>query len=421
MARAAMPKKKKTRMTRTPRFVDEKYTGPEPEWDNAEKWSAEKYFRERSRIGFYYNYFYTSKEGKPWVLEWMKSNGYKREEISAVRSLPDNMIGISLAGNCRSLTRGMPAYHSGLKEYLATRAGIGENALGDAEQYVRGKIANLIECAKTVKQEKEQEEEAAKKKKDIPRLSVQQLTREKAMDMAEEIEQFVDDFDNKKTSLKDFNPLNILRAQEAKPLHASAIMNLYKGAYEEVVELLNPPKRMNAEKIADYEQLKEGYSHFKKTEITAIHDMYKMIMEACEMIIEEGKANRKPRKKKPVSKEKLVAKFKYCEKHDETKLVSAKPIDLLGAVAALVYNTKTRKLGIYIAEDGAGFNVKGTSIIGFDETKSVQKTLRKPAEQLSDFKKIAKRSLHTKFDEIKSVATKMNGRFNDQTVIIKVF
>mgnify|MGYP000642417780 CR=1 FL=1 len=62
----AIPKRsKKSKAVRTPKFVDEKYTGPEPEWDNAEKWSAEKYYRERSRVGFYYNYFYTYKDGKP--------------------------------------------------------------------------------------------------------------------------------------------------------------------------------------------------------------------------------------------------------------------------------------------------------------------------------------------------------------------
>lgn len=421
MARAAMPKaKKKAKMVRTPKFVDEKYTGPEPEWDNSEKWSAEKYYKIRSRVGYYYNYYYTSKDGKPWILEWMKKNDYKNEEIKSVRSLPDTYISIAVAGNCKALMRGMPPTHSSLKEYLATLPGVGENALPNAIDFVKRKIAEYIELGKTIKQEKEETEEA-KKKVVANRPSIQFLTKEKAAEMAADIDQFVDDFDYNKNTLKDFNPLTVLRAKEAKPLHASAIIEMYKGEYDEVNELVNPPARMSEAKKKDHEELKEGYRHLKKPQLVAMLQMYQMIIDACEMIIQEGKVNRKPRVKKPVSKEKLVAKFKYCEKHDETKLVSVKPIDLIGAVAAMVYNTKTRKLGIYIAEDGAGFNIKGTSIIGFDEVKSVQKTLRKPVEQLAEFKKVAKRSLMPKFDEIKSVATKMNGRFSDQIVIIKVF
>lgn len=420
MARAAMPKKKKSRAVRTPKFVDERYTGPEPEWDNADNWSAEKYYKERMRVGFYYNYYYVAKDGKPWTLEWMKKNGYKNEEIKWVRAVPDSYVSISVSGLCKALMRGMPSNHSGIKEYIATLPGVGENAVPDAVEYVKKKISDYIEFGKTIKQDKE-EVESTKKKVAAHRPSIQQLTKEKAFDMVTDIEDFIDNFDGKKASLKEFNPLSVLRMNEAKPLHASAVVEMYKGAYEEMCLLANPPKKLTGAKKDDYEQLKEGYSHLKKAEITATVQMYQMIIDACEMIIAEGKANRKPRKKKPVSKEKLVAKFKYCVKHDDTKLVSVKPIDLLGAVAALVYNTKTRKLGIYVAEDGAGFSVKGTSLIGFDEQKSVQKTLRKPLEQLPEFKKIAKRSLMPKFDAIKSVETKMNGRFNDQTVIIKVF
>ena len=47
--------------------------------------------------------------------------------------------------------------------------------------------------------------------------------------------------------------------------------------------------------------------------------------------------------------------------------------------------------------------------------------MRKPAEQVSQFKKVSKRSLQKQFDEVKSVETKMNGRFNEHTLILRVF
>ena len=78
---------KKPSRPRTPKMADEKYTGPEPDWTYAEEMTAEEYYRERCRVGFYYNYYYIHKDGKP-VLAWMKDNGYKKEEISAVKAVP---------------------------------------------------------------------------------------------------------------------------------------------------------------------------------------------------------------------------------------------------------------------------------------------------------------------------------------------
>ena len=52
-----------------------------------------------------------------------------------------------------------------------------------------------------------------------------------------------------------------------------------------------------------------------------------------------------------------------------------------------MFNIKTRKIGKYVATNidpkgmqrqGSGLSVKGTSIIGYNETESIQKTLRKP-------------------------------------------
>ena len=408
---------KKPSRPRTPKMADEKYTGPEPDWTYAEEMTAEEYYRERCRTGFYYNYYYTHKDGKPWVLAWMKDNGYKKEEISAVKAVPDSWISISVAGYCLALTKGMPVNHKGIPAYLETLPGVSNKEMTDADVYVKEKLAEVIERGKSIKQEKQEEE----KKKDIPRPNIQQLLREKAVEMASEIDEFVDEFDYKPATLKKFDPLKLLRKVEAKGNHAKHIKSFYQLEWQEYDDLLNPPKRMTPEKKEDYEQLKEGYNHLKKAEIKAAYQMYQSILDACDMLVQESKVNRTPRKKKPQSKDKIVAKVKYCKQDTATKSVSIKPIDCLDAGAVMVYNTKTRKLGIYYPEQYSSLSFKGTTLTGFDEKKSVQKTMRKPVEQVSQFKKVAKRSLQKQFDEVKSVETKMNGRFNEHTLILRVF
>ena len=65
--------------------------------------------------------------------------------------------------------------------------------------------------------------------------------------------------------------------------------------------------------------------------------------------------------------------------------------------------------------------VRGTSIKDFDITKSVQKTLRKPTEQLKMFKLGTKTKFMSGFRDIKATEIKLNGRLNEQIIILKAF
>ena len=104
-------------------------------------------------------------------------------------------------------------------------------------------------------------------------------------------------------------------------------------------------------------------------------------------------------------------------------MVSINPADIIGAYKLWVFNSKTKKLGVYISKDEAGFSVKGTTLENFDETFSVQKTLRKPEESLKSVldKKISNKKFHKEFwDSIKTTENVLNGRINADTVLIKV-
>jgi len=176
-------------------------------------------------------------------------------------------------------------------------------------------------------------------------------------------------------------------------------------------------------------QLKEGYAHLKKADIKAFTTAIEELMTALDFVIDSAKATRKPRKPKVYSADKLVAKLKYCVTDDKFKLASVSPDQIIGANELWVFNTKTRKLGKYVAQNidpkgmqrvGSGLSVKGTTITGFNEALSVQKTLRKPADQIKDFKSAGKVKLRTFLDDIKTTDTKLNGRCNPETVLLKV-
>ena len=166
--------------------------------------------------------------------------------------------------------------------------------------------------------------------------------------------------------------------------------------------------------------MKEGYSHIAKKNLRKLVDFYSEIISACDMLGQEAKVNRKPKAKKAVPAEKVVAKLEFKKTDEATKLVSINPTDIVGAKELWVYNIKTRKIGKYVAAEFADLSVKGTSIIGFDENKSVQKTLRKPVEQLKAFKIAGKVQLRKFLDDINAVDIKMNGRINEETILLRV-
>ena len=113
--------------------------------------------------------------------------------------------------------------------------------------------------------------------------------------------------------------------------------------------------------------------------------------------------------------------MKYLAEDKLLKIASIRPVDIIGGTELWVYNSRTRKLGRYVADDYAKtLSVKGTTIIGHDETKSIQKTLRKPSEQLKQFMNLGKVHIRKYLDTVKTTETLMNGRINADTLLLKV-
>jgi hypothetical protein len=242
--------------------------------------------------------------------------------------------------------------------------------------------------------------------------TIQERLRDAAARMTDEIEDALESFatDPEAFDPKAFKLLNLLRGKQAKAAHARVIKEFYIRQHDELVEAAQ----------GKCEQLKEGYSHLSKANLKKITLFYSEILSACDMLAQEAKVNRAPRKTKAKPVEKIIAKLKFLKQDDKLKVVSINPTDIVGAKELWIFNTKTRKLGKYVATEFAELTVKGTSIVNFDEAKSVQKTLRKPEEQLKEFKAAGKVQLRKFLEDIKAVDIKLNGRINEDTILLKI-
>jgi hypothetical protein len=279
----------------------------------------------------------------------------------------------------------------------------------DTSAWLRARINEVIEQGKD---DNDDSEVVVEVKKDVYTPSIQERVREASMLMTEEIETAIEAFQTDPDSFepKAFKVLNVLKAKQAKAAHTRIIKSFYERNLQELIE---------ASTTKD-EQLKEAYSHLSKAQMKKIIAFYQEVVSACDMLGQEAKVNRKPRAKKPTDKAKVVAKLKYKKTDEPLKLVSINPEDIIGAQELWIYNSKSRKLGKYVAEEFKELGIKGTTITGFSENKSVQKTLRKPADQLKEFKAAGKVALRKFLDDINAVDTKMNGRINDEIMLLKV-
>ena len=268
------------------------------------------------------------------------------------------------------------------------------------------------------------EEQQEKKKEAKPKISIQERMLEQICDLCGDWDDLLDQFvEKEKFELKKFDPekdLKVYRGGIIKPAHAKIVKEQYEGIYAEALENL----------AGTCEQLKEAYSFMDKKMKKDYVAFFEKINAACDAIILTGKANRKQRKPRARSKDAIIKKLKFQLNDGALGIASISPTDVVYANELWVYNTKTRKVGVYHAKDkdprglqrqGAGLMVKGTTIQDFDEETSVQKTLRKPAEQINNWTGKAKTKFAKAFDEVKTTPTKLTGRINDSTILLQVF
>ena len=372
-----------------------------PVWEGCETWDDNTFHRHFKRSMDYYRLESDIKSYKPAVAKWMETVGCTRADITAFKKVKDSRVGTTMGAVACCLNRGMTPQRDDFNQGRDTAA------------WLRAEIVKVITEGKN---DIDPEVAAAEKeaaKADVYTPSIQERVREAAMRMTEEIENAIESFqtDAEAFDPKAFKMLNLLKGKEVKAAHARIIKGFYERDLNELLEL--------ASGKAD-EQLKEGYSHRSKKQVKNMIAFYQEIAMACDMLAQEAKVNRAPRKTKAVSKDKIVAKLKFMKTNEPLKLVSINPVDIIGAGELWIFNTKTRKLGRYVATEFNTLNVKGTTITNFDEFKSVQKTIRKPEEKLKEFKAAGKIALRKFMDEINATDTKMNGRINEETILLKV-
>lgn len=368
-----------------------------PKWDGADKWTGEEFNRKYRDAMDWYRLEKSAKELKPKVIDWMARNEYSKADIAAFKKTKDNRCSLVMGSLAACLLKGMPEQHADFND--------GRNIA----EYLRDNIARVLKEG-----ENDADPEDTKKKTEVHVPSIQDRLKDAAALMSDDLDYAIDSYieDPDAFDPKAFKVVSLLRGKGAKAAHARIIKAYFARSLAEYEELMS--------KDCD-PQLWEGYSHYGKKNIKKMYEFLTSICEACDQIVGEAKLNKKPRAKKVKPAEELVKKIKFKATDDRYGIASVPPAQIVGANVVVVFNTKNRKLGVYISKDSNGLNVKGTSITNFTD-KSEQKTLRKPEVQLKELKDMNTNLRAQKwFAGIKTTSTLLTGRINAEVMILKAW
>jgi hypothetical protein len=240
-------------------------------------------------------------------------------------------------------------------------------------------------------------------------ISIQDRILEKANECIAELEGQVDDLIISAFT-SSVSPFGVFHQMNIKDAQTKYILDWAKEKRKEMTLVIDGSDA----------QLKEGYSNFKKTEIKKIIAYFDQVILDCGKITQTATQSRKPRKRKIKSPDELISKMKFMVEFPELKLKSITATDVVGAMSLWVYNTKTRKLGVYHAEDAGGLSVKGSTLLNFSESKSIQKKLRKPEDTLPQVLCAGKVVLRNILSDVRAVESVLTGRINDDTILLRV-
>lgn len=268
-------------------------------------------------------------------------------------------------------------------------------------EFIEKELAKLREIAQSITKIKA----AQPVKPTQPKAPVKDKTAEAASEHIGEINGMIDDF---VMFDKDVDVAAYLKSNQVP----AQVIKLIPPAFSKTtLELREVIKGEDAELV-------EGYSKYKKTKLKKLLKIYESIAEACQQQVVTVKAVRKPtaRKEKPATV--IAAKVKFMKDFAELGLKSVHPSTIVGANEVWIYNTKYKKLQVYRATEK--LSVKGTTITGYEIATSSAKTIRKP-EEVKLFADMNKRTLATAYKDLKTKESVINGRINEECIILKVF
>ena len=253
--------------------------------------------------------------------------------------------------------------------------------------------------------------DAPKEYSNAKRPTVQENLQNQLSDLLGEIDFEIDSFISagcvSKFSMYDWLKSNSVKYQQAN--------NIGEHYQKTLLKELEEARRGSCD------QLSEAYSFLDKNRLKSFILFVTSIVDDCLRWTDVAKqismTNKTPRKKKSRPPLKQIEKLQYLKTHEDLK--SIPPTQIVGATQLWVYNITYKTLGVYVCSNSHGFMVKGCTILNFDPSESIGKTLRNPSDIIPTVLDSGKVALRKILGSLKTREKKLTGRINKDTILLR--
>ena len=370
---AIIKRKPKTiRVTKSEQYlVNRKYMGDEP-----------IYTKPLSKTEFikvlnWYNCMATDKEAKQYIIDYLNAIG-RNSDAKKIASISDSLIPTTLGWICRVVSKGgVPP----------------QDDINYCKKLLKSTLDSVISVEKTEDQSNV--------------ISIQDRMKEKAKDIVGEVEEHIDNYLHNNI---DFSTYNWLQGNSIPVAYCNNIVDKVNNYLLEAIE---------AYKGKD-EQLNEGYKYLGKTKLKKLVEFFNSIITDCEKYSDVRKKVRKARKPRVVSVDKKIKNLKYQKEDGNYKIASVSPEKIIGAQELWLFNTRYKTVSVFRAIDRGGLQIKGTTLINYDEKSSFTRGTGRKTEnivkQILNSGKVALRKIIDELNTEKQLAT----RINENTILLRV-
>ena len=374
MARRAVIRKKSKVIRKTKNetwLVNNKYLGDEPVLND--NYTQSEY----SNALTWYHYMCSKDDAREYLETYLK-NSNRAADAKKIKSVPDVWIPKTAAWVARIISRGGKVPQKP-RDFLQKSL---ENIFSNIEKHT--KVSPT----------------------DNPTVSIQQRMKKKADEILGEIENIVDE----RANTPDFSLYEWLKRKEIPTVYAEMIPQRYTAWLQELLDAISGVDK----------QLVEAYASVPKKKMEYDIVFFNMLIEDAERYADTSKKIRKPRKPRTISVEKKLSNLKYQKEDNTFKIASVSPEKIIGCNELWTFNTKYKTLTVLRALDRGGLQIKGTSIINYNENTSITKRTGRKSEYFIDRVlkggKIVLKKLMDEMDKQSLLAY----RINENTILLKV-
>lgn len=366
-------KSKKVKASKVAQYLaDTKHVGEEPAITHDRRLEG----MELLRFLNWYNYMCTKSDARDYVETYLKNTG-RDKELKLHKTVPDTWVSFQAGWLARIMTRGgvvnIEKFNKFLKESLE------HSGITDAKApKVKPQVTEVIK------------------------------TEDKGSILIGELDENID-----KVGFN-FDVYEWLTKKGANASSAKKVKEFFKPIADEALEV--------TKRGAD-PQLVEGYKTYTKAQLKARAEFYTKLIQDCDRFADTTTKRRvvvKTKKVKAVSPDKKLKGFKVQAESKEYKLVSVDPSKIIGASELWTFNTKYKTLTVFKTTDGKILDVKGSSVIGYDEQTSATYRLgRKTEEQLQSVLNSNKRTVTKVLSKLKTCS--LQHRSGENTILLRTY